>query len=209
VQRSGFDSARDFYQSTLDKELLKKLGIQADTFEGYLFPDTYYFPKNVRRDQIIQTMVDRFRSVFNREWQARSKALGYSVHEIVTLASIIEKETGEGSERPVISSVFHNRLRRRMRLEADPTVIYGINNFNGDITRKDLETPTPYNTYKIEGLPPGPIASPGFASLSAALYPADTAYIFFVAKGDRTHHFSTTYKEHNRAVRKYQLKNRP
>ena len=131
--------------------------------------------------------------------------MGFTVHEIVTLASIIEKETGEASERPVISSVFHNRLEKGMRLESDPTVIYGIEDFDGNITRKDLRTPTPYNTYVIKGLPPGPIANPGKMSLQAALYPADTEYIFFVSKKDSTHKFSKTLKEHNRAVRKYQL----
>ncbi|MCP4713188.1 MAG: endolytic transglycosylase MltG, partial [Planctomycetes bacterium] len=126
-------------------------------------------------------------------------------HEVVTLASIIEKETGAAFERPRISSVFHNRLKRGMRLETDPTVIYGIENFDGNLTRKHLRTPGPYNTYKIKGLPPGPIASPGAGSLEAALHPEETRYLFFVSKKDSTHYFSTNYKEHNRAVRKYQL----
>ena len=124
---------------------------------------------------------------------------------MVTLASIIEKETGAASERKLISSVFHNRLRKKMRLESDPTVIYGIKNFNGNLTRKHLHTKTPYNTYQIRGLPAGPIANPGRASLEAALYPDDTAFIYFVSKKDSTHYFSTNLKDHNRAVRKYQL----
>ena len=129
-----------------------------------------------------------------------------TVHQIVTLASIIEKETGAAFERPLISSVFHNRLRKNMRLETDPTVIYGLKDFDGNLTRKHLRTHTPYNTYKIRGLPPGPIASPGRASLSAALFPADTDYLYFVSKKDGTHHFSATFREHRAAVRKYQLR---
>jgi UPF0755 protein len=124
------------------------------------------------------------------------------------LASIIEKETGAPFERPLISSVFHNRLKKGMRLETDPTVIYGLKEFDGNLTRKHLSTRTPYNTYKIRGLPPGPIASPGLASIEAALYPADTDYLFFVAKKDTTHQFSTNLRDHNRAIRKYQLRRR-
>ena len=153
-------------------------------------------------------MTDRFNTVFTPEWKKRAADLKMSVHEIVTLASIIEKETGAESERPLIASVFHNRLKRKMRLETDPTVIYGISHFNGNLTRKDLATPTPYNTYTIRGLPPGPIANPGAKALEAALYPADTQYLFFVSKKDTTHQFSTNIKDHNRAVRKYQLRKR-
>jgi UPF0755 protein len=127
---------------------------------------------------------------------------------VLTLASIIEKETGAPFERPLISSVFHNRLRKGMRLETDPTVIYGMKDFNGNLTRKDLKTLTPYNTYKIKGLPPGPIASPGLAAIEAALYPAETDYLFFVSKKDSTHQFSTNFKDHERAIRKYQLRRR-
>jgi UPF0755 protein len=126
----------------------------------------------------------------------------------LTLASIIEKETGAAFERPLISSVFHNRLKKGMRLASDPTVIYGIPDFNGNLTRKDLETWTPYNTYRIQGLPPGPIANPGAASIQAALYPAETDYLYFVSKKDDTHQFSTNLKDHNQAVRKYQLRNK-
>jgi UPF0755 protein len=124
----------------------------------------------------------------------------------VILASIIEKETGAAFERPLISSVFHNRIIQNMRLESDPTVIYGIKNFDGDLTRKHLQTPTPYNTYKKRGLPFGPITNPGLASLQAALYPAETDYLFFVSKRDTTHQFSTNLKDHNKAIRKYQLR---
>lgn len=205
VAATGLGIQSDFIRAATDTNFVHKIGLNADTFEGYLFPDTYLFPKDVGPNSIVSTMVSRFKSVFNLKWEARAKELGFSVHQVVTLASIIEKETGAAFERPIISSVFHNRLNKRMRLESDPTVIYGIKNFDGNLTRKHLSTPTPYNTYKIRGLPPGPIANPGRESLKAALYPVDTAFLYFVAKKDRTHHFSTNLREHNRAVRQYQL----
>jgi UPF0755 protein len=130
--------------------------------------------------------------------------LGLTLHEAVTLASIIEKETADPSERPLIASVFYNRLKRGMRLETDPTVIYGLKNFDGNLTRKHLETPSPYNTYLIKGLPPGPIANPGKHALEAALFPAQTHYLFFVSRNDGTHHFSADLADHNRAVHHYQ-----
>jgi len=205
VAEAGFAARADFISKAKDAALVHKMGLDADTFEGYLFPDTYYFSKGADVEKIISTMVDRFRDVFGPQWRERATQLGFTVNQIVTLASIIEKETGTPFERALISSVFHNRLKKKMRLESDPTVIYGIEDFNGNLTRKDLKTMTPYNTYQIRGLPAGPIANPGRAALKAALYPEDTPYIYFVAKRDSTHHFSTNLKEHNRAVRKYQL----
>ena len=206
LQEAGLADQRKFITAASDPERVRKAGFEGPTFEGYLFPDTYYFPKAETIDTIIGTMVDRFRSVFIPDWRNRAKEMGFSVHDIVTLASIIEKETGAPSERELISSVFHNRLKKRMRLESDPTVIYGIKDFNGNLTRKDLRTYTEYNTYRIKGLPPGPIANPGKAALEAALYPADTEYLYFVSKKDTTHHFSTNFTDHNQAVRKYQLR---
>ncbi len=194
-----------FLHSATDPALTRKMGLDADTFEGYLFPDTYYFPRGHLPIVLIETMVKRFQTVFTDEWLKQAHKLGFSVHQAVTLASIIERETGAAFERPLISSVFHNRLKKRMRLESDPTVIYGIPDFDGNITRKHLREPTPYNTYKIRGLPPGPIANPGFEAIKAALYPADTRFLYFVSKGNSTHAFSTNIKDHNRAVRKYQL----
>jgi UPF0755 protein len=203
---AGFAKKADFIAMATNGAYVREKGIEADTFEGYLFPDTYFFPKGTAVRNIIGAMVDRFRSVFIPQWSEQAKSQGFTIHQVVTLASIIEKETGDPSERPVISSVFHNRLKKKMRLESDPTVIYGIKNFDGNITRKHLKTLTPYNTYKIRGLPAGPIANPGKESLLAALYPAETPYIYFVSKKDRTHHFSTNFKDHNKAVRKYQLR---
>jgi len=205
VARAGFASRTDFYAAATNASFVYEKGIDAKTFEGYLFPETYYFPKVVTPEKIISTMVDRFRSAFTAKWKKRAEELGFSIHQVVALASIIEKETGAPFERPLISSVFHNRLKKGMRLEADPTAIYGIKNFNGNLTRKHLTTWSPYNTYKIKGLPIGPIACPGFKALEAALYPADTRFIFFVSKRDSTHKFTTNLKEHNRAIRKYQL----
>ena len=205
AEKAGFGTRKAFVMAAESTEFTRSVGISADTLEGYLFPETYYFPKSADEKDVIREMVRRFQEVYTEDWKERTRKMGFTVHEIVTLASIIEKETGEASERPVISSVFHNRLEKGMRLESDPTVIYGIEDFDGNITRKDLKTRTPYNTYVISGLPPGPIANPGRMSLKAALYPADTEYIFFVSKKDSTHKFSKTLKEHNRAVRKYQL----
>jgi len=206
VANSGLTTASGFLKAAADAALPREMGIDADSFEGYLFPETYYFPKNIAPEKIISTMVKRFWSMLKPQWEQQATTLGLTTHQVVTLASIIEKETGAAFERPIISSVFHNRLKRKMRLESDPTVIYGIKDYNGNITRKHLNTPTPYNTYKINGLPPGPIASTGIKAVEAALYPADTQFLYFVSKKDHTHQFSTNIKDHNRAVRKYQLR---
>ena len=205
VEGAGFSGKDRFIQAATDTEYAHKKAIDGDTFEGYLFPDTYYFSKDETPRKIISSMVERFWTKFKPEWVIRAQELGFTIHQVVTLASIIEKETGAAFERPLISSVFHNRIIRNMRLESDPTVIYGIKDFDGNLTRKHLQTPTPYNTYKKKGLPFGPITNPGLASLQAALYPADTNYLFFVSKRDTTHQFSTNLKDHNKAIRKYQL----
>jgi len=206
VDKTKLCAKKRFMDLCHDPAFILSLGVKATSLEGYLFPDTYFFPKHSSCEDIITTMVAHFNNIFTAEWQARAKTLGFSIHDIVTLAAIIEKETGDASERPVISSVFHNRLKKNMRLESDPTVIYGIKNFDGNIKRKHLKMLTPYNTYQIKGLPVGPIANPGALSLEAALNPAQTNYLFFVSKKDTTHKFSKTIQEHNRAVRKYQLR---
>ncbi|MCB2147952.1 MAG: endolytic transglycosylase MltG [Deltaproteobacteria bacterium] len=208
VAAAGLESEKNFLDATRDPEIARNLGIDADTLEGYLFPDTYYFPRGLDSATIIATMVKQFRAAFKPAWDQQAEAQGMTVHEVVTLASIIEKETGAPEERPLISSVFHNRLKKGMRLETDPTVIYGIPDFDGNIKRRHLETHTPYNTYKIKGLPPGPIASPGALAMEAALFPAQSDYLYFVSKKDGTHQFSTTIQEHNAAVKKYQLRKR-
>jgi UPF0755 protein len=208
VEKAGLCGKTRFIDLCHDKSFIFSLGLKSTSLEGYLFPDTYFFPKHTSCKTVITTMVSHFKRIFTKTWRARAKTLGFSVHDIVTLASIIEKETGNTLERPLISSVFHNRLKKNMRLESDPTVIYGINNFDGNIKKKHLKMMTPYNTYQIKGLPIGPIANPGALSLQAALYPAQTDYLFFVSKKNKTHHFSKTIREHNQAVKKYQLRKR-
>jgi UPF0755 protein len=208
ISSAGFVTQEEFLKAATDPIFVRQMNIPAETFEGYLFPDTYYFPKGASAPDLITAMVERMNSLFSDQWKQRAAEIDYSIHEVLTLASIIEKETGASFERPLISSVFHNRLRKGMRLETDPTVIYGLKNFDGNLTRKDLRTPTPYNTYKIKGLPPGPIASPGLAAIEAALYPAESDYLFFVSKKDSTHKFSTNFKDHEKAIRKYQLRRR-
>ncbi|MFH2045892.1 MAG: endolytic transglycosylase MltG [Pseudomonadota bacterium] len=206
VSEAGFGTKESFLRISSDASFMHEKKIEALSFEGYLYPDTYFFSKGESVKSIISTMVDRFWSVYSSKLEARAKEIGFSTHEIVTLASIIEKETAAPEERPLISAVFHNRLKLGMRLETDPTVIYGINDYKGNITRKHLSAKTPYNTYVIRGLPPGPIASPGFESIEAALYPANVPYLFFVSKNDGTHYFSAKFSEHDNAVRKYQLR---
>src|SRR3989339_190656 len=206
IQKEGLCDSEKFTALCQNPALIKKLEIQALSLEGYLFPDTYFFSRQNTCEDIIIAMAGRFKAVFTEARQKRAKEMGFSIHEILTLASIIEKETGAAAERPLISSVFHNRLKKNMRLESDPTVIYGIEDFDGNIKKTHLQTRTEYNTYQITGLPPGPIASPGALSLEAALYPAESRYLFFVSKNDTTHYFSETFEEHKKAVTRYQLK---
>ncbi|MEJ2655791.1 MAG: endolytic transglycosylase MltG, partial [Desulfobacterales bacterium] len=161
VETAGLGTETDFLRAATDPEFVHAQGIDAQTFEGYLFPDTYYFAIDTSPEDIIRTMIKRFREIFKAKWKDRAKTLGMTIHQVITLASIIEKEAGVAEEFPIISSVFHNRLKRKMRLESDPTVIYGIEDYDGNITRKDLESPTPYNTYTMKGLPPGPISNTG------------------------------------------------
>lgn len=195
-----------FLQLAMQRETAARFQIDANTLEGYLFPETYSFPRNTSEEAIIQSMVNQFWQVMTPDLEQEIRQQGFTIHEIVTLASIIEKEAKVNTERELISAVYHNRLRIKMKLDSDPTVIYGLPDFNGNLTRKDLEQDTPYNTYTRRGLPPGPIANPGKASLLAAIHPADVKYLYFVARNDGTHEFSTTYADHLRAVRKYQLR---
>jgi len=176
------------------------------TLEGYLFPNTYYLSPNIKILDMLGTLVKEFEKKY-QEAMTDLKGITplFSKHQIITLASLIEKETGLESERPLISSVFYNRLAKKMPLASDPTVIYGLKNFSGDIRNVDLKNPHPYNTYVHSGLPPGPICNPGLNSIKAALYPAATDFLYFVSKKDGTHHFSKTAEEHAKAVQKFQL----
>jgi UPF0755 protein len=196
-----------FIKESRNKDLLNKLNITSKSLEGYLFPETYHFSKHTAEKKIIQTMLSTFQQQMKtKNIQDQIQSSDMSLHEIITLASLIEKETGMNGERKHISSVFHNRLKRKMRLQTDPTVIYAIENFDGNIRKKDLDIDSPYNTYRYKGLPPGPIASPGIKSIVAALNPIKTNHLYFVSKKDGSHQFSSSLKEHNRAVQKYQLK---
>lgn len=205
AQEAGLCSRQQFLALCNELEWINHFEIPGMTLEGYLFPDTYFFSKETDCKTLIKKMISTFNKTFNEKWKTRAKDMGLSIHETVILASIIEKETGNAKERSLISSVFHNRLKRNMRLESDPTVIYGVSDYYGRIRYKHLRRVTPYNTYQIDGLPAGPIANPGAQSLKAALYPAQTDYLYFVSKNDTTHQFSTNLKDHNRAVKKYQL----
>jgi UPF0755 protein len=191
-----------------DPESIRDLDPTAWNLEGYLFPTTYRFTRAVTAEEVVRTMVAQFRSVFGERRRALATELGLTPREVVTLASIIEKETGSAPERPLIGSVFWNRLNRGMALGSDPTIIYALklqNRYDGNLRRVDLEMDSPYNSYRYAGLPPSPIASPGEAAIDAVLEPAESDYLYFVSKNDGTHHFSRTYREHQAAVREYQI----
>lgn len=203
LEQRGLVSGKGFLALSLTGEMLEPYGIESPSLEGYLYPDTYNFGRGISARSAIKAMLERFLEMVE-PLNKRLEESGMGLEKVVTLASIVEKETGQGKERPLIASVFLNRIKKRMRIESDPTVIYGIKDFNGNLTRKDLKTRTPYNTYVIKGLPPGPIANPGIDAIRAVLYPEDTKYLYFVSKNDGTHYFSKTLKEHNNAVLKYQ-----
>lgn len=179
-----------------DRNFLKSLNIDSPSLEGYLFPATYTIPKGMEIEDIVTMMVKKFWSVFDQNLREKTQKLGLTINEVITLASIIEKEAKIEEEKPLISAVYHNRLRLGMPLQADPTAIYGVKRFKEGVKKKDLLNKTPYNTYIIKGLPPGPIASPSLSSIKAALNPAKVPYLYFVARGDGSHIFSETYSQH-------------
>ena len=193
-----------------DQEIMNLLGYPDQHPEGLFFPDTYRFPKGTSDVDFLRRAYQVMQKHLTREWNQRESGLPLaSSYDALILASIIEKETGAGFERPLISGVFIQRLKKKMRLQTDPTIIYGLGeNFDGDIRFRDLKKDTPYNTYLHAGLTPTPIALPGLEAIRAALHPAKTEALYFVSKGDGTHHFSATLKEHNSAVKRYQLKGR-
>ncbi len=204
----GLVDKQRFLALARDPAFARSLGIAAPSLEGYLFPATYRLPRGLGERAVLARMVRRFL----KEWRRLAplaRRRGMNRHQVVTLASIIEREAKLPFERRLISAVYHNRLKKNMPLQADPTVIYGLEGFDGNLTRRDLASDTPYNTYLHRGLPPGPICSPGAASLKAALDPAPVDYLYFVARGDGSHHFSASYRQHARAVRRYQKRRRP
>lgn len=205
----GLGEKQRFLELSEDPRFIATLGLGAvppETLEGYLFPDTYLFPKRVTEEEVLRAMVKRFLVAWTPAREKKAEARGLSRQETLILASIVEKETGAPEERPQISSVFQNRLKKGMRLQSDPTTIYGIwARYDGNIRKSDLQEKTPWNTYAISGLPKGPISNPGIEAIDAVLAPADTSSLFFVSKNDGTHVFTETYEDHQRAVKTFQL----
>ena len=210
VDDSGLASFSDFADQVHNAELLEKYGIPGSTAEGFLYPETYYFAKDKERKarRIVERMLRQFRETTDKRLWKEQRPDGERLAQMVTLASLVEKETAHPEERKTVAGVFANRLQQGMRLQCDPTVIYGLGpGFDGNLTKKHLRDPeNPYNTYAHAGLPPGPICSPGLAALQAAQDPEDHSYLYFVSQGDGNHHFSRSLREHNRAVRRYQLR---
>jgi UPF0755 protein len=200
---AGFGAEESFFCLLDDPAFLAAEDLPAEGAEGYLFPDTYDFPLATPPDRILRAMLKRFRDVVTPEFATKAARLGLSVHEAVTLASLVEEEAAHADERRLVAAVFVNRLRRGMPLQSDPTVLYGREGSDRTLSHADLHRPTPYNTYTIPGLPPTPIANPGRAALEAAVDPAPVDYLYFVARGDGSHQFSTTLAEHNAAVAHY------
>jgi UPF0755 protein len=207
LEGKGLVEKEAFLGLAREPATVSRLGLSGPSLEGYLYPDTYHFGRDVSTISILETMVNRFWEVVG-PYTASLEKTGLEMEEVVILASIVEKETGLAKERPAIASVFLNRLKRGMRLASDPTVIYGLDGFDGNLTKDDLSKKTPYNTYVIRGLPPGPIANPGLESIKAVIFPDETDYLYFVSKNDGSHYFSKTLSEHNRAVETYQKKKR-
>ena len=212
VEAAGRGSAARYIELARDAQFIADadLGIEPHptNLEGLLLPNTYSFSREGNAEDVLRSQIKAFRAVWDERRLTRAAELGMSPYEVVTLASIVEKETGVGSERPLIGGVFHNRLKKGMRLESDPTIIYGLKNYDGNIRKADIRRPHPWNTYVIPALPPTPIAGPGVEAIDGVLWPTETKAIFFVAMGDGTHYFSETYAEHSRAVDRYQRRKR-
>lgn len=203
-----FGAARDFIQAAGDVSPIRDLDPAASDLEGYLFPDTYDLPRGTPASRLAAMMVQRFRAAYTETLRRRAAQQGLTTRQVVTLASLIEKETGKADERELVAAVYRNRLTQAMPLQADPTVVYALQQaqmYDGNIRREHLAMDSPYNTYRYPGLPPGPIAAPGKASLEAALAPADVPYLYFVSRNDGSHAFAETLAAHNRNVREFQV----
>jgi UPF0755 protein len=208
-ERDGGGSKAEFLRAAENASLIHDIDPSAPDLEGYLFPDTYTLPRRTTADQLVQRMVTAFRDVMTPDLVQRAAARGMSVRELMTLASLVEKETAKPGERPIVAAVYTNRLKIGMGMQCDPTVIYALERagkYDGNLTRENLQFDSPYNTYRYAGLPPGPIAAPGRASIEAAASPADVPYLYFVSRNDGSHVFSATLDEHNRNVYEFQKK---
>jgi UPF0755 protein len=208
-EKQGLGTRAGILKLLKSPEVIAAVGLQSEgirSLEGYLYPNTYFYDKRETPLNLLKRMVDAFLHTWTPEVEARAREIGLSRKQVVTLASMVEKETGASFERPVIASVFFNRMKKRMKFQSDPTTAYGLGDFfAGDLTRADLHKKTEYNTYTLPGLPVGPIANPNPESVRAVLYPADTDFLYFVSKNDGTHMFSKTYGDHSLWVRKLQL----
>ena len=209
-EAAGVKNEGRYDQWSHNREFIASLGLPETpvSLEGFLFPETYLVSRKAEERTILKSMVQMFKTKLPPDYEAQARAVGLSWYEAITLASIVEKETGRVAEQPTVASVFHNRLKKGMRLQTDPTVIYGVADYKGNITKKHLTTFSPYNTYLIPGLPPTPIANPGLGALQAVVHPAVTAYLYFVGKGDGSHLFSTNFKDHDQAVTDFQRRRR-
>jgi UPF0755 protein len=223
MAKAGLGNAGEIIALSRDPAFINELGLRTKSLEGFLFPDTYFFKRGMPVRKMLKIMVKRTEQVFNNECrqqspdvaincdlfaeppkqQPRKSPLRLSAQQALILASIVEKETGNAAERPIIAQVFISRLRKKMRLQSDPTVIYGLQKFNRPLSHRDLKTPSPYNTYTLAGLPAGPICNPGQAAIAAVMRPAQTDYYYFVSKNNGSHKFSKTLREHNQAVKKF------
>ena len=204
----GFGSAKSFIEAARDPARIKELDPEAPDLEGYLFPETYSLPRNAPASRLVGQMVERFRSTYTESLRQSAAAQGLTTRQVVTLASLVEKETAQSQEHPLVAAVYRNRMRLNMPMQADPTVIYALQKsgrYDGNIRREDLQYDSPYNTYRYPGLPPGPIASPGKAALEAALSPAEVPYLYFVSRNDGTHVFAETLAQHNANVYEHQV----
>jgi UPF0755 protein len=207
-EERGFGSAADFRAAAGNAALIQDLDPAAADLEGYLFPETYALSRGTTAAAVVAQMVDGFKNALTPEIRSQAAAAGLSVRQLVTLASLVEKETGTPSERPLVAAVYANRMKIGMGMQADPTVIYALEKagrYDGNLRREDLQFDSPYNTYRYAGLPPGPIAAPGKASLEAAAKPAEVDYLYFVSKNDGSHVFASTLAEHNRNVYTWQI----
>src|SRR5688572_13553080 len=207
-EKREFGSRAAFVEAAANVALISDLDSEAVDLEGYLFPETYALPRDTPATRLIAMMVDRFRATYLDAWRRRAEEQGLTMRQVVTLAALVEKETGQPAERPIVAAVYRNRLKIGMALQADPTVVYAMQKagtYNGNIRRDDLAIDSPYNTYRYPGLPPGPIAAPGARAIEAVLMPAAVNYLYFVSRNDGSHVFSQTLEEHNRNVREFQI----